>query len=304
MTQTVEPAAPLRPVSSDQDVWTIQRILLWSTDFLKDRHITDSPRLDAEILLAHALKLKRIQLYTLFDKPVSALEREPFKAALKRRIAGEPVAYITGERDFMSMTFNVSPEVLIPRPDTEILVEAATEKLKPRQTEELQILDIGTGSGCIAISVAKKFPVATMTAWDVSEPALAVARENAARLEASNVTFACRDALSPESWDGAAYDVILANPPYIAMAEAPALASSVRDHEPSLALFAADDGLAFYQMFARHAKDALKPGGFLAMEIGYQQAYAVCGLLAAHGWQNIEVRKDYGKNDRVVIAEP
>lgn len=304
MTQSVESAATLRPVNSEQDVWTIQKILMWSTDFLKEKKVTDTPRLEAEILLSNALGLKRIQLYTLFDKPVSAAEREPFKAALKRRIGGEPVAYITGERDFMSMTFKVSPDVLIPRPDTEILVEAAMDKLKPRQSEDLRILDIGTGSGCIAISLAKKFPVFAVTAWDISEQALAMARENAARLEASNVVFERRDALAPESWDSATFDVILANPPYISCAEESTLATSVINHEPKLALFAENNGLAFYQMFAEHARSALKPGGFLAVEIGYLQAEPVTAVFENYGWKNVVVRKDFGKNDRVVIAEP
>lgn len=307
MSESVETTtgAELRPVQKDQDVWTIQKILMWSSGFLKDKNVTDSPRLDAEILLAHALKLKRIQLYTLFDKPVSASEREPFKASLKRRIAGEPVAYITGERDFMSMTFHVTPDVLIPRPDTEVLVESVGERLKSRSSEGLQILDVGTGSGCVAISIAKQHPVAVVTAWDIASGALGIARDNAARLEVSNVLFKEQDALASESWDNIEdqFDVIVSNPPYIAHAEAASLSTGVKDFEPELALFADRNGLAFYEIFAARAQKALRPGGFLAVEIGYQQADAVQALFVEAGWRNVVVIKDFGKNDRVVIAE-
>lgn len=215
MTQThPRENAAIAAVKNIEDVWTIQRIIQWSTGYLKDRNITESPRLEAEILLAHALGCKRIQLYTSFDKPVTAAEREPFKQSLKRRLAGEPVSYITGERDFMSMTFKVGPSVLIPRPDTEALVETVTNLLKGREQEELKILDIGAVSGCVGISLAKLFPISTVSAWDISEEALAVARENASQLSAANITFSNRDALIDEPWkttadEGRAFDVIV-----------------------------------------------------------------------------------------------
>jgi release factor glutamine methyltransferase len=291
-------------VRTNDDVWTIQRIIQWSTGFLKDKNVTESPRLEAEILLAHALGCKRIQLYTSFDKPVTSQEREPFKASLKRRVTGEPVAYITGERDFMSLTFRVTPDVLIPRPDTETLVETVIERLQDRSSEELRILDVGTGSGCIAISLAKKLPVAVVTAWDISEKALAVARDNAVSNEVSNVMFSNRNALDAGNWNGSeTFDVIVSNPPYIAHSEKSDLSPSVRDYEPHEALFADVEGLEFYREFAERARKALNPGGFLAVEIGYRQAEKVSDLLRANGWSDVQVVKDLGKNDRVVIAE-
>jgi release factor glutamine methyltransferase len=309
MTQT-QPSekAPIAAVKNTDDVWTIQRIIQWSTSYLKDRNITESPRLEAELLLAHALGCKRIQLYTSFDKPVTALEREPFKQSLKRRLAGEPVSYITGERDFMSMTFKVSPSVLIPRPDTEALVETVTDLLKGREQEELKILDIGTGSGCVGISLAKHFPISTVSAWDISEEALAIARENASKLGAANIIFTNCDALNDESWknvaaDGSMFDVIVSNPPYIAQSERCDLSASVLDFEPHLALFAELNGLIFYRQFAERAKSMLKPGGFIVVEIGYRQAKHVSELFAGNDWRNVRVVKDLGKNDRVVIAE-
>ena len=294
-------------VKSNDDVWTIQRIIQWSTGYLKDRNITDSPRLEAEILLAHALGCKRINLYTSFDKPVTAAEREPFKQSLKRRLAGEPVSYITGERDFMSMTFKVSPGVLIPRPDTETLVETVGDLLKNRAQEDLKILDIGVGSGCVGISLAKQFPVATINGWDVSEEALTVARENANQHSVTNITFSNQDALNDQAWNNAAndggYDVVVSNPPYIAQSERCDLSASVLDFEPHVALFADLNGLLFYRQFAERAKSILKPGGFIAVEIGYRQAKHVCELFSGNEWRHVRVVKDLGKNDRVVIAE-
>lgn len=291
-------------VRNNDDVWTIQRIIQWSTGFLKDKKITETPRLEAELLLAHALGCTRIQLYTSFDKPVTALEREPFKASLKRRSAGEPVAYIIGERDFMSHTFKVTPDVLIPRADTETLVETVADRLASLSGEELRILDIGTGSGCIAISLAKMLPMAVVTGWDVSEQALAVARENASELAASNVLFSHHDALSTDIWDGSnTYDAIVSNPPYIGNAEKKDLGHSVLDFEPHLALFAEGSGLQFYQHFAEHALKLVNEGGFMAVEVGFRQAESVAELFRVFGWSKVQIIKDLGKNNRVVLAE-
>lgn len=291
-------------VRTSDDIWTIQRIIQWSTGFLKEKNVTPTPRLEAEILLAHALGCQRIQLYTSFDKPVTALEREPFKASLKRRLAGEPVAYIIGERDFMSHTFKVTPDVLIPRSDTETLVETVFDRVAGRISEELRILDIGTGSGCVAISLAKMLPMSVVTGWDVSEKALAVARENASDLETSNILFCHTDALSKDIWNvGTTFDVIVSNPPYIGDSEKKDLSHSVLDFEPHLALFAEGSGLQFYQHFAERAKGLMNPGGFIAVEIGFSQAASVAELFRCFGWSDVEVVKDLGKNDRVVVAQ-
>jgi len=289
--------------------WTIGRILTWSVDYLRAKGLTESPRLDAELLLGHALKLARIQLYTQYDKPLNAAEREPFKAFLQRRSRGEPVAYITGEKEFMGYRFEVSPAVLIPRPDTELLVELILEWSKASSPEQLRtwrILDVGTGSGCIATSLALKLASSQVhvSAWDFDMPALANAKANAQRLGA-NVDFSQRDALAASSWDSAAaepYDMIVSNPPYIAPAEGPDLPSSVVAFEPQQALFAPPDGLCFYRALTAFAGHLLKPGGHLVVEIGSTQAAAVQQLFAEAGWQQMTLHKDWSRLDRVVSA--
>jgi len=309
------------------EAWTIGRILTWSVDFLRGKGLVDSPRLDAELLLSHALKLARIQLYMQFDKPLSAAEREPFKGFLQRRSRGEPVAYITGEKEFMGYRFEVSPAVLIPRPDTEVLVEQILDWAKTKtkiKAESLDaahdtdtaeavdtaeapswhILDVGTGSGCVASSLALKLAASQVqvSAWDVDASALANAKANAARLGAS-VAFSQCDALEAASWDGDEdYDIIVSNPPYIAPDEAADLSRSVAGFEPQQALFASPDGLSFYRALAVLAPRRLKAGGRLAVEIGSTQADAVQQILVEAGWQQIALRQDWSRLDRVVSA--
>lgn len=289
---------------SEQDAaWTVGKIMTWSTDFLKDRGMVDTPRLDAEILLAHALGCTRMQLYTAFDKPLSAKEREPFRDFLKRRAGGEPVAYIVGMKEFMSRTFAVTRDVLIPRPDTEVLVESVLAFAKRPDIGSLRILDVGTGSGCIAVSLGLRLNEAKITAWDVDENALALAEANAARLGAGNVDFELVDALDDTQWrTERKFDVIVSNPPYIGREEEPELARSVKDFEPHKALFAEGDALKFYRFFADYVPLALSPDGRIYVEIGASQADAVKALFEAQGWRDVAVVKDYGKNDRVVSA--
>jgi release factor glutamine methyltransferase len=281
--------------------WTIGRVLTWSTTYLKDCGQTDSPRLDAELLLAHSLCMTRIQLYTEFDKPLSAQEREPFKVSLKRRSAGEPVAYITGSKEFMGYDFAVGPQVLIPRPDTEVLVEAALAAMKA--IEAPRVLDIGTGSGCIALSLALKQPAARVTAWDVDEAALAVAKGNAVKLGA-DVEFVHCDALADAAWQvGKPYDLIVSNPPYIRPDERPTLPQSVLGFEPEHALFAPPDGLLFYRQLALKAPLIMNAGGRLFLEIGSTQAADVSAILVSAGWHQVQCVKDWERRDRVIKAE-
>lgn len=290
--------------TSDTSAWTVGKIMTWSTDFLKDKGQVDTPRLDAEILLAHALGCTRMQLYTAYDKPLSSKEREPFRDYLKRRAQGEPVAYIVGTKEFMSRTFQVTRSVLIPRPDTEVLVESVLSFAKRPDIGALRILDVGTGSGCIAVSLGLRLNEAKVTAWDVDDEALAVAEANAQRLGAGNVEFEFMDALAAESWQGGQqkFDLIVSNPPYIGAEEAPELARSVKDFEPHRALFADDAGLAFYRVFADRAAQRLTADGRIYCEIGYAQADAVRTLFEDAGWRDVQVIKDYGRNDRVVVA--
>lgn len=280
--------------------WTIQKVLTWSTDFLKERNRSATPRLDAEILLAHALSVPRLHLYTHFDKPLSVGERGPFKQFLMRRGGGEPVAYITGTKEFMGLSFAVSSAVLIPRPDTEVVVETALAEL--RSASAPRILDVGTGSGCIAVALAVRLHDAVVDAWDVDEGALALAAVNAASHGVSRIAFQRQDALEASAWtSGEAYDLIISNPPYIAVAEEPALPDSVVKFEPKGALFAAEDGLAFYRRFGDSAAARLAPGGRMVLEIGATQGPTVQALLEASGW-DVAIKKDYAKLDRVIVA--
>jgi release factor glutamine methyltransferase len=283
------------------ETWTIQRVLDWSIGYLKE-HASDSPRLDAELLLAHTLSCSRVQLYTGYDKPLGAAEREPFKQLLKRRAQGEPVAYLTGTKEFMGLTFHVDKHVLIPRPDTEVLVETALAHAKKATVR--RILDIGTGSGCIAIALGKHLPDAAVVAWERDPEALAVARANAERLAAANVTLTSADALATEVWRtaGEPFDLIVSNPPYIALAERPTLPKSVVGFEPEAALFAAQDGLEFYAKFAATAADVLSPAGVVMVEIGSTQEAAVTKIFKDHGWHVDPIVRDYQKLPRVVVA--
>lgn len=282
-------------------LWTIGRVLTWSTTYLKDSGQTESPRLDAEVLLAHSLGLSRIQLYTEFDKPLSSQEREPFKSSLKRRCQGEPVAYITGVKEFMGYEFSVGPAVLVPRPDTEVLVEAALDLVAKHEAPS--ILDIGTGSGCIALSLALKKADSQVTAWDIDDKALAVAESNAAKLGAKATFHRC-DALTDDPWDESQqFDLLVSNPPYIRPDEREALPNSVLGFEPLHALFAAPDGLLFYRRLAKMAPKVLRPGGYLAVEIGYTQAADVMTIFAEAGWSQITCVKDWERRERVIHAQ-
>lgn len=297
---------------SETTAWTIQRILDWSIGFLKERG-SPSARLDTELLLSYVLGCSRIQLYTGFDKPLKPEEREPFKKLLLRRASGEPVAYITGTKEFMGLSLQVSPDVLIPRPDTEVLVQQALSQVKPRVKttvtddcvgESVAILDVGTGSGCIALALAMQLPSARIIGWDLSPSALVVAERNRAALHLDNVQFERQDALASAAWASVApemFNLIVSNPPYIALAEEPTLPASVIRYEPRTALLA-DDGLTFYRAFAQHAGRVLKPQGLLMVEIGSTQAEAVQALFQNAGWRDVTLTQDYSRLDRVISA--
>lgn len=291
------------------EIWTIQRLLQWSIGYLTNKGLTDSPRLDAELLLAHALGVSRVYLYTHFDRVLSPGEREPFRSALHRRGQGEPIAYILGTKEFRGHPFEVTPAVLIPRPDTEIAVDTAIEiaaAWPSTESETIRILDIGTGSGCIAIALALALPNARLTAWDISSEALTVARRNALKLGVnSRVTFEYCDALNPQTWintPAEGYHLIISNPPYISHSERESLNISVLGFEPHSALFADDDGLVFYKQLAKQASRFLRPDGKMILEIGSSQAKDVLNILASMGWTQPSVIRDLGRNDRCIVA--
>lgn len=279
------------------EVWTIGSILKWTGQYFADKGV-ESPRLDAEVLLSHILGKERIYLYVHFDEPLQANEMAQYKDAIKKRIARMPVAYIIGYKEFMGLEFNVSPAVLIPRPDTEILVEAVIERLKEK--ESVSFVDIGTGSGAIVLSVLANLPKAAGSAVDISEAAIAVAKGNAEKFGVSDrVSFFHGDVYSPVK--DQVFDAIISNPPYIPDADIEGLQPEVKC-EPHGALAGGADGLDFYRKLVREGLTLLKSGGFMAFEVGIHQAAAVAKLAEASSeLGEVNILKDYGGIERVVI---
>jgi len=276
------------------EIWTLLKLLRWTTDYFAEKGI-DNPRLDAELLLAHVLELDRVGLYLNFERPLNAAELDIIRPLVKRRGQREPLQYLTGVTEFWSMRFEVNPAVLVPRADTEILVE---EALNRADQESGDLLDVGTGSGAIAISLATELAGWKMTALDISSEALDVAGRNAEQNGvAEQVQLLHADlAELPQQQ----YDLIVSNPPYVAQAEWDELMPEVRCFEPQLALLAEDNGLDCYRKLAAQARSRLKPGGWLLVEIGYRQADAVSQLFEAAGLQDVYVRDDYAGQPRVV----
>ena len=288
------------PPTPAGDVWTVKRILGWTIPHLKS-HGSESARLDAEILLAHARGCPRIQLYTNYDQPLTDTQRATMRDLVKRRAAAEPVAYLVGHREFFGLDFRVTKDVLIPRPDTETLVVDAIETLKPQAAP--RVLDIGTGSGCIAISLAVNCPNAEVTAIDLSQFALDIARENSEKHNvAGRIRWLHGDLFAPLT-TVEQFDLIASNPPYIASAEIETLSADVRLHEPRSALDGGPDGLDVIRRLIADAPQHLVSQGKLLIEISGEQADAVTQLLAANGhYDNIAMLRDLAKQPRVVRA--
>lgn len=313
-------------------IWTIGRILKWTEQYFKDKGI-ESPRLDAEVLLAHVLEKQRIYLYVHFDEPLQPGELAAYREMVKQRVLRVPVAQILGEKEFMGLTFKVTADTLVPRPDTEILVQAAVERLKAMKgeakapedealadgeeassaadrdeaaadvsQEPLRIADIGTGSGAICLSVLHYLADTVADTVDISPAARAVAEENAASLGLQDrVTFHTGDLLQPLV--GMTFAAILSNPPYIPEADIANLAPEVRLKEPHTALSGGQDGLDFYRRLAKEAPAMLVPGGFMAFEVGIHQAEPVAALAKANPLiARTEILPDYAGIDRVVVA--
>lgn len=283
-------------------IWTIGRILKWTEQYFKDKGI-ESPRLDAEVLLAHVLEKQRIYLYVHFDEPLQPGELAAYREMIKKRVLRVPVAQILGEKEFMGLTFKVTADTLVPRPDTEILVQAAVDRLRAMAGEEpLRFADIGTGSGAICLSVLHYLAGTVADTVDISPAARAVAEENAASLGlADRVTFHTGDLLQPLS--GMVFAAILSNPPYIPEADIAKLAPEVRLKEPHTALSGGQDGLDFYRRLAKEAPAMLVPGGFTAFEVGIHQAGDVTDLLKANPLiDRTEILPDYAGIDRVVVG--
>jgi release factor glutamine methyltransferase len=277
--------------------WTIQRVLAWSADDLRARGF-GSPRLDAEVLLGHVLGVNRIALILDAARPLSAPELARYKELHRRRRAGEPVAYLVGTREFYGRAFRVDKRVLVPRPDTEILVEVALERTR-RVALSARTLDLCTGSGCVAIAIACERPTAPVLGVDISESALTVARDNALRLGAVQMGT-LRSDLFANLPSNAKFELITANPPYIAESEIPTLMTDVRDFEPRLALAGGADGLDIIRRIVVEAPAFLTEDGLLAMEVGAGQAPDVVALFKQAGYRAVESRRDYGGHERVV----
>ena len=283
-------------------IWTIGRILKWTEQYFKDKGI-ESPRLDAEVLLAHVLEKQRIYLYVHFDEPLQPGELAAYREMIKKRVLRVSVAQILGEKEFMGLTFKVTADTLVPRPDTEILVQAAVDRLRAMAGEEpLRFADIGTGSGAICLSVLHYLAGTVADTVDISPAARAVAEENAASLGlADRITFHTGDLLQPLS--GISFAAILSNPPYIPEADIVKLAPEVRLKEPHTALSGGQDGLDFYRRLAKEAPAMLVPGGFTAFEVGIHQAGDVADLLKANPLiDRTEILPDYAGIDRVVVG--
>lgn len=287
---------------SHTEPWTIGRLLQWTADYLK-RHGAESPRLDAEVLLAQARGCRRIELYTAFDEVPSEAVRAEFREMVRRRAEGMPVAYLVGHREFYSLEFRVTPDVLIPRPETETVVLALIDLAKPRSTEALTICDVGAGSGNIAVAAAKHVSTSRVTAIDISSAALEVARSNAERHGvADRIEFVTGDLLSTLPPDQK-FDFVVSNPPYVKELEFASLAPDVRNFEPRLALVAGPEGTEVVRRLVPQAAERLQGGGYLLMEVSPTTHDAVLSLLSADDrFQPASTVRDFNRLTRVVQA--
>lgn len=282
--------------------WTILKLLKWATSYFRSRDI-ESPRASAEILLAHALNLQRIDLYLRYDQPLDGDELNRFKVLLKRRAKREPVAYIVGRKGFWELDLKVTGDVLIPRPETECLVERALEIVSAASTVTGQrIIDLGTGSGAIILALASQQPDQLYFASDASLKAIEIARDNARRLHlAEHVCFFGGDWFAPLGPESGCFDLIVSNPPYIRSGELEGLQPEIVDYEPAHALNGGSDGLASLGRIIDQAHQYLKPGGMLLVEIGHEQQTAVHRITQQCGqYDQFKCTLDYGGRDRVV----
>ena len=303
------------PPPAAADAWTVRRVLEWTTGHLK-KHGSDTARLDAEILLAHARGCQRIQLYTAYDEPLTDAVRATMRDLVQRRVQAEPVAYLVGHREFFSLNFRVTRDVLIPRPDTETLVIEIIEGVKTlvaarastgENARAVRVLDVCTGSGCVAVAVAKNCVTTKcdieIVATDISPAALAIARENAAAHKVDNcIEFIEGDlfaALPPD----ARFDIIAGNPPYVPTAEIDTLDPEVARHEPRLALDGGPTGLEIFERLIASAPKYAAPGALFLMEMSPEQAEPLQQRLLAHGgYSAVTVRADLASRPRVLKA--
>ena len=286
-------------ISTPTRNWRVIDLINWGTQYFKERHFENSRR-EIEWLLGDFLNCKRIDLYLRFEEPFTTAMLKEFRARIKRRVQHEPLQYISGRTEFYGYKFEVTPAVLIPRPETERLVEIGIELLADRKSP--RIIDLGTGSGAIAISLAKEVPGAFVVAIENSPAAIEVARSNGELNQLTNIEFTLLDILTDQP-DGQ-FDLLIANPPYIPASEMTTLMPEVRDHEPRSALTDEKDGLVFYRRISEIASQILAPGGWLALEVGSgEQPGKAVKLLTAAGITGVKTVKDFNGDDRVLIGQ-
>ncbi|MGD8370244.1 MAG: peptide chain release factor N(5)-glutamine methyltransferase [Syntrophobacterales bacterium] len=288
-----------------EESWTVLKLLDWTTDYFKKNNVAE-PRASAEVLLAHVLSQDRLFLYLNFDRPMEAEELAAYRASIKRRLTGEPSQYITGNQEFWSLPLRVSPDVLIPRPETEVLVETVLDFVRHELDSEINspIMDLGTGSGAIAIALARELPETEIVAVDVSLPALKLAQNNAHLNQVDRkIHFLCSDMFSGFSPGWQKFAVVVTNPPYVSQAEFAELPPEIRDYEPRHALDGGPDGLSAIRRIIQEAPTVLYQKGALVMEMGADQAESVSALVkASQQYESCRIIKDYSGIDRVLLA--
>jgi release factor glutamine methyltransferase len=291
------------PASPRTETWDVKRLLEWTTGFF-DRKGLDSPRLFAEMLLAHVLGVERIGLYTRFNRTVSPDELARLRDLVKRAADHEPVQYLVGVAHFYSLQLTVTPDVLVPRPETETLVELVLRRcrLTGRTNEPLQVLDLCSGSGAVALALARNLPQATVIAGELSPAAAGVAGRNAEQLDlADRVEIRVGDLF--DVLDGPArFDLVTANPPYIPTDDLPRLDRNVREHEPHLALDGGGDGLEVVRRILTDAPDRLTETGELYIELQHDQGPAATALAREAGFEQVRIERDLSDHDRVLVA--
>jgi len=286
--------------------WTIRDLLNVTSDYLKRKDI-EAPRLNAEVLLAHLLGLSRVQLYLRFDQPLNEQEVSRYRVLIKRRLNREPTQYITGWQEFWSLDFEVGPAVLIPRPESELLVEKALSLYREGripQTDKLRLLDLCTGCGALAVALAREIPDAAVWATDISEEALAIARRNAAKHNvAGRMEFMTGNLCEPSLARNLTFDLIVSNPPYIRSDDFDDLPPEVRMHEPRLALDGGKEGMVYIERILRIGPDCLRPGGWVLVEMDPEQTSNALELIKETGqYEEWERAEDYSHRYRVVVA--
>jgi len=279
---------------------TVLDVLNKSTDYLEKKGI-ESPRMNAEILLADILKCKRLELYLMYDRPLTEKELTEYREYLKRRSTFEPAQYIIGTVEFYGLEFNVSPVVLIPRPETEILVETVIDSVN--KEDELRIMDIGSGSGNISIAIAVNLPNAYVIGIEISESAITVAEENLKKYDLNKrVSFLNYDILSGNRDELSDFDIIVSNPPYVSKEDYGKVQKEILNYEPNIAVTDFHDGYKFYREIISLSAQVLKPNGKIFLEIAQGQSKKISGFMKENNFKEISIVQDYQKIERVIYG--